>query len=235
MMHSLIHHALYPLKRFEIRSLRQRCTKKRAIVLTYDDGPCPRMTSEVLGVLDDSGAHATFFVVGNCVDTHPDVLRRIQNAGHEIGSHSMKHLHALKVDSKLILDDFKSGIANLSSHGVSPQIFRPPYGKLLWNTRRACDAAKCRIGWWTLDSGDSAKHIPTSAYVVDQIKRAGGGVVLMHDLDRTGQQAELRESHTIETTRALLKLAADEDYTIMTMGDLLGLSSLPPSQSVDHG
>ena len=102
-------------------------------------------------------------------------------------------------------------------------MFRPPYGKLLWGTRQACAATKSPIAWWTIDSGDSGKHIPTPESIIHQIQNAGGGVVLMHDLDRTGELSREREHHTIETTQAIIQFAADNDYSIMTMSKVLGL------------
>ena len=223
MISSLSYYASYPLKRLEIRKLRKCCVEKKAIVLSYDDGPCLRMTNDLLDILEENKVRANFFLVGKCVQSHPELLKRIQSLGHEIGSHSMNHLHALKVGSESVTKDFTAGADILASYGIEHAMFRPPYGKLLWGTRQACAAAKSPIAWWTIDSGDSGKHIPTPKHIIHQIQNAGGGVVLMHDLDRTGERSREREDHTIETTRAIIKFAADNDYSIMTMSKVLGL------------
>ena len=222
MISFISYYASYPLKKFEIHNLRKRCVDKKAIVLSYDDGPCSRMTTHVLDILQEHEVHANFFVVGNCVQKQPELLKRVQISGHEIGSHSMNHLHALEVGSQSVTTDFTAGVNALAPYGIVNTMYRPPYGKLLWSTRRACTKAKSPIAWWTIDSGDSGKHIPTPQQVIRRIQAAGGGVVLMHDLDRTGDFSRQRENHTIETTRAIIEFAANEDYSITTMSSVLG-------------
>ena len=235
MMNSIMYQTIRPLKYFEVSALKRTCARKRAIVLTYDDGPCPRMTPSVLDILKASNAKATFFVVGHRVDESPDLPQRLLAGGHEIGSHSMNHLHALKVGSSLATQDFVEGMSCFISHGISPVLHRPPYGKMLWKTRQACIRAKCTTAWWTVDSGDSLPEVPSCETIIENVKRSDGGVVLMHDLDRRGEHGQGREKHVLQVTDALLRLAAQEDLVIMTMSNLLELSSSPDSTGTLNG
>ncbi|MCP2322065.1 peptidoglycan/xylan/chitin deacetylase (PgdA/CDA1 family) [Hamadaea flava] len=63
----------------------------KVVALTFDDGPNEPYTSEILDILDDRGVKATFFHVGQCVERHPDVVRRVIAAGHVVGNHSLSH------------------------------------------------------------------------------------------------------------------------------------------------
>ena len=68
----------------------------RAVYLTFDDGPIPEVTPKVLAILDRYGVKATFFMVGENIDKHPDVFRQVIDAGHAVGNHTYNHLKGWK-------------------------------------------------------------------------------------------------------------------------------------------
>lgn len=208
-------------KYFELRALARLASKKKALVLTYDDGPSPRMTNAVLEILGQSGAKASFFMIGNSVEQNHSLAQKVANSGHEVGSHSMRHSNALDVGDKQATKDFLEGNDALVQSGIQPNIFRPPYGKLLPSTRKRCQQINMQLGWWTIDSGDCAKELPDIKSVTSQICKRSGGVVLMHDLDRTGDSGASRENYTLQLTQNLLELAEDRGMQLLTLGDLL--------------
>jgi peptidoglycan/xylan/chitin deacetylase (PgdA/CDA1 family) len=130
----------------------------------------------VLDILAGHGAAATFFVQGNHVERHPETLRRIVDAGHEVGNHSYDHSRPDPFGQAILCD------AVLGRHGVRTRLFRPPGGAF-----SARDLA--RLAWagystvlWSLDAADSMREEgkwrgPDPDY--SSVRR--GDIVLMHD------------------------------------------------------
>lgn len=91
-------------------------TQKR-VFLTFDDGPNPYFTEQVLKTLDEFGVKATFFILGVRAQQYPDLLCKIKNSGHEIGNHTYSHS----------LADFDKCEQILNQQGIQSQFVRPPY------------------------------------------------------------------------------------------------------------
>ena len=208
-------------RRHERARLAQLASAQRALVLSFDDGPTERMTSAMLDLLSGTGACATFFMVGNKALREPELVARVSQEGHEIGAHSMRHGHAMKVGARRATTDYHDGLAALASLGVEPRLFRPPYGRVLSMTRRACKRDGVELAWWTHDSGDSDTPLPRLEPTLTSVASAGGGVVLMHDLDRPTPETRKREAYVLRATELLLRLAEDESMELMTLGTLL--------------
>jgi peptidoglycan/xylan/chitin deacetylase (PgdA/CDA1 family) len=104
--------------------------KKKAIALTFDDGPEPGTTPRILDVLKEKNVKATFFVIGKKALKHPELLRRIVDEGHIIGNHTFSHSYFLGFfsKSKLTQDIEKCNEAIAGATGKSPLFFRPPFG-----------------------------------------------------------------------------------------------------------
>lgn len=199
-----------------IRRLARRAVEKRALVLTYDDGPGPETTSKLLDLLGEFGARATFFPSGQRLAGHGDVLARLVDAGHEIGCHGFDHLHAWKVAPGAAAEDYRRGAREIERlTGRPPSSFRPPFGKAVFASWRAARREGVPLAWWTDDSGDSFPELPAESPAMAALER-GGGVALMHDLDRS----EPRNRFVLEVTRALLEGAAVRGMTVLTQGEL---------------
>lgn len=136
-------------------------TKSHAVSLTFDDGPHPCITPQILQLLDKHSVHATFFVTGKQADTYPELIRLILKHGHDIGNHSYSHNPMLMLKSKKkLFDEIKSTQSALSKFKIYPLAFRPPVGitnPRLWPillnlgmfcityNRRACDMGNRRV------------------------------------------------------------------------------------------
>ncbi|MFY1618794.1 polysaccharide deacetylase family protein [Micromonospora sp. WMMD736] len=108
-----------------------RALPDRTIALTFDDGPDPRWTPQVLDVLRRHGAHATFFVVGARVNEHPELVRRIIAEGHEIGSHTFTHADLAAAPPwrrELELSLTRKAIAGATGREVT--LLRPPFSSV---------------------------------------------------------------------------------------------------------
>lgn len=205
--------APYILRRCQIYRLRRRCKERRAIVLTYDDGPGVRVTPRLNVLLEQFDATATFFPLG----WKSELVSPISNS-HEIGSHSYKHLHAWKCSPISVYRDIDRGLRTIAQWSSS-RLFRPPYGKVTLATLAQLWIRGCAVAWWTIDSSDTwHKTLPISA-VIERIKLDGGGVVLMHDHDRSIDHE--REDYVVDLTRAILGLARDEGFKICRMSELV--------------
>lgn len=174
------------------------------LALTFDDGPDPEITPRVLDLLAEFGAQATFFVVGSRVEAHPGVLRQVQAAGHQIGSHSHIHavgFHFLRVGA--MVQEIERGRAAIAGvTGEAPLAFRPPVGLRVPTLRRAlqriADPLVCFT--WTERALDTKGH--PAAVLVARLRPAlrPGAILAMHDgagfggvADRQATLAALRE------------------------------------------
>ena len=154
------------------------------VALTFDDGPSPATTPRVLEALAAAGARATFFLVGKKALAHPQLVRDIAAAGHELGLHGFEHdrLFSLRRSARVV-DDIRRTQAAIAAAGVpEPKLFRPPIGFVshltVWGARNAgvtlvgCSAR-------ALDGFRSA----SPDKVAERLERAlkPGAVLAMHD------------------------------------------------------
>ena len=168
--------------------LGSQCRRRRAIALTFDDGPGEQLTPQVLARLAAAGVPATFFLLGHNVGPNKDLVVDLQRHGHEVGTHGNLHVHHVWSLPWVGVLDTRDGwrrLAGVLSAPVRAMPFRPPYGKLnlislLWLWWHGAPLAM-----WTHDSQDTRGGVsmPPSA-LADAVRRAGGGVVLLHDFDR---------------------------------------------------
>lgn len=173
-----------------------------AVALTYDDGPHPAFTPALLDILDEAGAKATFFVVGERAEAHPEIVRRMVDEGHSVGTHSMRHADLRRIRSAEGRDEIARGrVAVESILGRSVPLFRPPKGHLTFASALLVRSRRWRTMLWTTDSLDWKEGIGSEAVVSNALGVEGGGVVLLHDtsqvsLDATRSLiARLRERH----------------------------------------
>ena len=207
----------YTVRLFSELDLRRRCRKERVLVLTYDDGPGEETTPKLLDLLDQHQAKATFYLVGKNVQIKGSILPRMQRAGHDLASHSQNHLNGWKVTPWRSLKDVLQGFSTLKRTNIDFALFRPPYGKINLLTWLAAARQRIHLGWWTIVSGDTCANLPDVASIVAMAERDGGGVVLMHDFDRS----EERFFYVLDLTARLLDLAESRGWKVMTQRELL--------------
>lgn len=206
----------YLLKLWEIASLRKLCRKSRVILLTYDDGPGEALTPALLNVLSSNNVHANFFMLGYKVESFSNHALDVVANGHVIGSHSFRHLHAWTKNPLTVKNDIQAGFKICNSISSS-NFFRPPYGKITLATLLQAWIAQQKLAWWTIDSTDTWINPLPIEMIVDRVKIEGGGVILMHDHDRKDSRAH---EYVINLTLALIKLARDDGYKILTLRDM---------------
>jgi len=199
----------------ELRLVWRVRTERRAVALTFDDGPDPRWTPRVLDLLAEAGARATFFCCGAPARLHPELVRRAARLG-EVGNHSWSHADLATLDTVPVGHEIAATHQLLTNiTGRAPTLFRPPYG----NLRGAVLLAAARHGYRAVLWSDMVQH-PASTPAADTgrllARTAPGQILLAHDGrgDRAGILARLP---------ALLHGLRQDGFELTTVSDLLGL------------
>ncbi len=153
------------------------------VFLTFDDGPHPECTPQLLDQLAGVNAKATFFVLGSSARKHPELIRRTLSEGHSIGTHTWSHLSAAKVPvAKWINDVLRARHEIEAITGQECPLFRPPYGELTPLSLIALLRAGTRIVQWSQDTKDytTSTHDEFCRWFINN-QPSAGAVVLMHD------------------------------------------------------
>jgi peptidoglycan-N-acetylglucosamine deacetylase len=203
-------------RRYRMSHTQEQVVTKRMLALTYDDGPSMALTQPLLDLLHRSAARASFFMLGRHARQYSGIADRVLQEGHDIGCHSDQHLNAWKTLPWKSVADIDAGYSSLSRWVQPDGMFRPPYGKMTLPTYWSLRRRNAPVWWWTIDSGDTQKVLPNPRQVADQVRRAGGGIVLMHDLDRTQE----RNQYVLEVTASLLEVARQEAIKVVPLREL---------------
>jgi len=179
----------------------------RAVYLTFDDGPIPEVTPKVLAILDRYGVKATFFMVGENIDKHPDVFRQVIDAGHAVGNHTYNHLKGWKTP----FDEYMENTDRCADRIQMTDLFRPPYGKATLRQRRALHRKGYRLIYWDILTRDY-EPTRTPEAMLAQIKRnvRPGSIINFHDSIKSNERMLTVLPQVIEFLQA-------ENYEITTL------------------
>lgn len=166
-----------------------------AIFLTFDDGPVPGVTDKVLDMLAASEVKATFFCIGQNVQKHPELYRRILDEGHAVGNHTFHHLNGWRSNDETYLEDVEK-CADL----VSSRLFRPPYGRIGYRQMQLLKQ-QYRIIMWDILSGDFDELLTADDCANNVLSgMRGGSIIVWHDSEKAAPRmlpALERVLHTI--------------------------------------
>jgi peptidoglycan/xylan/chitin deacetylase (PgdA/CDA1 family) len=154
----------------------------KVVALSFDDGPDPRWTPEILAILKDEGIPATFCIVGSSAKRHADLVRAEVAAGHTLCNHTMDHAHMPKRTHDDMVAQLVDSSQVVTAAGVAaPTLFRPPYGELSPDVIQSAHDNHLDVLTWNIDPADYRK--PASATIVTRVlaQLKPGGVILMHD------------------------------------------------------
>ena len=190
----------------------------RGIALTFDDGPHPRWTPQVLECLARRGVKATFFVIGRKAEQHPDVVRAIVDAGHGIGLHAHDHdrLFSLRGERR-VRDDLERGMAAIEKvTGQRPLLFRPPIGHTNPVIARVAEDLGLTVVGWTVAGRDGVARARFED-VVARVRRdlRDRVIVVLHDAPERGD----REPAAVRALPAILDAIAAERLDVVPVAD----------------
>ncbi|MFF7858663.1 polysaccharide deacetylase family protein [Streptomyces sp. NPDC007904] len=156
------------------------------VALTFDDGPDPRSTPAFLSALDELAVRATFFVLGEQVLRHPQLIHDIVRRGHEVAVHGWTHNRpSWPAPAREARQLARAAHAVAEVSGVFPTWYRPPYGILTGDRLLAARRTGLRPVLWTAWGRDWTAHATAECVVASILPDLrGGGTVLLHDTDR---------------------------------------------------
>jgi len=199
------------------------------IAMTFDDGPSAALTPRLLDILKERHIHVTFFVLGQMVKAHPEILQREIAEGHEVGNHTWDHLPLTKVVS--IEGGLDREIGNTSAlikqvTGKGPIYLRPPYGATNPRLSRAIEKQYgLKVILWSVDPFDWKDPGPqvVEQRILSGWKESGGvkpgAIILSHDIHKG----------TIEAMPATLDALLAKGYKFVTVSELLAMENKTPA------
>jgi len=186
----------------------------KRIALTFDDGPHPRHTAEILDILAENDIKATFFVVGKLGNEYPELVKREIQEGHEVASHTWSHPNIADLSEEGITNELIETEEFLASLGYKPKLFRPPEGKCGENVLRAAASLNYDVILWTVDTRDWA-HTPSSKIVDNVLSNTrSGSIILCHDF-------VAYDSPTPAALREIIPKLKENGYEFVTVSELL--------------
>lgn len=190
-------------------SEREGLGEKKKVALTFDDGPHPQYTLEMLAALKEKNVKATFFLLGEEVEKYPEIVKQIHQEGHVIGNHSYKHEQL----SKLTLEQACEQVDRTNRliydiTGVYPSYLRPPFGD--WHEKLDCEANMVEV-LWDVDTLDwsSQNHAQIVQKVLKNIQE--NDIILMHDGYET----------SVSAAKEIIDTLKNQGYEFVTVDEIL--------------
>jgi peptidoglycan/xylan/chitin deacetylase (PgdA/CDA1 family) len=211
------------------------------IALTFDDGPNPACTPELLKLLERYRASATFFLVGRFARAHPELVRAIADRGHDMGNHTETHANLVWLPTRRIADELQACQDSIlrslgSERDAEPILLRPPYGYRGPQLSSAIRRVGLRgVAMWSLTCYDwkpqpAARLIERLERVVVRNRRFppggerrgnhGGEIIVLHDGDARRSGAD--RGHVLAALEYWLPRWRDAGFEFVTMNPLVG-------------
>jgi len=192
-------------------------TSEKVVALTFDDGPTPSGTSEILKVLDEMHVKATFFVIGAELEPNMSEGRKIVTAGHELGNHSYSHARMILVTPNFVQQEVEKTDRLIREVGYTGEInFRPPFGKKLLALPYYLSKTGRRTITWDVEA-DSKPEIARDAKKIIDVARSQmrpGSIILLHVMYPSRQESLKAVVGIVESLRR-------EGYRFVTVSELL--------------
>lgn len=195
----------------------------KVVTLTFDDGPDPWFTPEILRILRDRKVPATFFVIGKNAVANPDLLKQIVDQGHVVANHTYNHPHLEELGKEQVYEELSTVDAALSDLlGPSPRLssyFRPPRGNLSREILAAVKDMNKELVLWNVCVENRSTTTPEEVRerVMSLVKDQNGGILLAHD-------GELDRTLTVQSLPLILDDLIREGYRIVPLDEYLEIA-----------
>ena len=203
-------------KSFEGKTIKQAKLAKddKLIALTFDDGPWPGYTAQILKILKKNKIKATFFVVGQVLQRHPDLGKRIVTEGHTIGNHTWHHWYHFFNKQAAALEIDRTSDLIYKTTGTKTTLFRPPGGILHNGLAAYAKSKNYTVVMWSADSMDYA--LPSAPTLVNRVIKQStpGGIVLLHDGGGP-------RKNTVAALPTMISKLKKQGYRFVTIPELL--------------
>ena len=149
----------------------------KVVYLTFDDGPIPQCTPQVLDILRQYNAKATFFMVAENAERYPELLARVKAEGHSIGNHTYSHMRGHQSCNHTYVANALHGEQILQT-----RLFRPPHGRMRYSQKRAMLQAGYTIYLWDVLTHDyNPNYTPDKMLRIVQRFTRNGSIITFHD------------------------------------------------------
>ena len=193
----------------------------KCVSLTFDAAWGNEDTAQLIEILGKYNVKATFFVVGEWVDKYPESVKQLSDAGHEVMNHSNDHAHFSQLSSEEIVSNVTACNEKIASvTGVTPTLFRAPYGEYDDHVIAALDSMNMHTIQWDVDSLDWKELSGDEIYSRVTSSVSAGSIVLFHN-------AAL---HTPEALGSIIEYLLREGYSIIPVSQLI----LTGEYTIDH-
>ncbi len=200
-------------------------TTSEIVALTFDDGPDPRYTPDVLRILERFGVVATFFMQGNHAADHPGLAREVADRHHAIGNHTYHHPDLGTATADRAHGELRRAHDALAEiTGAEPTLFRPPFGRFSGGVVMAAARMSYDVALWS-------DHINSRDSVAENLARLrrsmqSGDVILAHD------GGKLPNHTVVEALPRLLEELDERGIELVTVADLLSRSRLQQAEAL---
>lgn len=186
----------------------------KVIALTFDDGPWPKTTEQVLEILKQQNIKATFFWVGEMVQNYPQIAQKVIADGHAIGNHTWHHWFRKMNETTAASEINRTAAIIYKTTGVETSLFRPPGGILNNGVAEYAKKNKYGVAMWSADSVDYRR--PSVPSLIHNVLRNAqpGGIVLMHD-------GGGNRSNTVQALPQIIDILRKRGYAFVTLPQLL--------------
>ncbi|MEW6189475.1 MAG: polysaccharide deacetylase family protein [Actinomycetota bacterium] len=198
---------------------------ERLVSITFDDGPNPIYTPQILDILKGKGVKATFFVVGRQVEKYPDVARRIVEEGHDIGNHTYSHRELVPSTRRIVLNQVRKADRMIQkATGVKTRLFRPPRGMYSNAVRKILREEGYRIILWTVSTADWSGI--SSKAILRRIKLylRRGGIILFHDSGALLRNEGASRENTVQALPMVIDYLQQKGFEIVPISEMLKMS-----------
>ena len=192
-------------------------TSQKIVALTFDDGPTPEATSQILGTLADENVHATFFVIGADLQQNLADAKRIVVAGHELGNHTYSHERMLLVTPSFVRQEVERTDKLIRDAGYQGEIhFRPPYCKKLFALPYYLSKTGRKTITWDVDPDSYPQIAADSNKIVEYVlsKTQPGSIIILHVMYPSRIESMKAVKKIIEGLKA-------QGYSFKTVSELL--------------
>lgn len=195
-------------------------TSEKAVALTFDDGPSPVYTPQIMALFKKYQAHGTFFVMGRRVEEHPALVEALINAGHEVGNHSFNHPRFTQIAQPSREQELERTAVDLDLLGCpqSERLFRPPYSAYDNRLKTYLAHTHRRLVLWSIDSGDW-RGLPAPDIAANVLSRVrNGSIIIFHD---SCEQPRADRRPTVEALSIILPALKAAGFRMVTVSELL--------------
>jgi peptidoglycan/xylan/chitin deacetylase (PgdA/CDA1 family) len=158
---------------------------EKKVYITFDDGPIPEITEWTLAQLKKYNAKATFFCIGDNIQKHPDIFKKVIENGHSVGNHTFNHLKGWETSMEEYVENTQKcskTMANSKLQTPNSQLFRPPYGKIKPSQAKAVRKLGYKIIMWDIISMDYDPTVSPEECLNNVLENIEtGSIIVFHD------------------------------------------------------